>query len=93
MKRKKEERRLCGATLKTAEVAQTYYIFLALQAGRGRDPLPRQDGIRHCVVCGVVVTNDSLGGHDGGPLSGKLWCWTARMVPLPCWLEWEAERR
>jgi hypothetical protein len=28
----------------------------------------------HCLGCGRIVTNDSLGGHDGRPLSGKLWC-------------------
>ena len=32
----KEERRLCGATLKTAEVLRTYYILLPLQVRRGR---------------------------------------------------------
>ena len=42
MKPKRNERRLCGATLKTAEVLQTYvlhltyYIFLPLQVGGGR---------------------------------------------------------
>jgi hypothetical protein len=33
-----------------------------------------QQSERCCVCCGVVVTNNSLGGHDGRPLSEKLWC-------------------
>jgi hypothetical protein len=82
----KEERRLCGATFKTAEVPQTYYILLPLQVGRGqarrnrevkkrsRDPFHQQDE-RCCVCWGVVVTNRSLGGFDGrSTLSGRLWC-------------------
>jgi hypothetical protein len=37
-----------------------------------RDPLHRD--ATHCVRCGTIVNNDSLGGHDGRPLSGRLWC-------------------
>ena len=83
----KEKRLLCGAPLKTAGFPQTYYILLALQAGMGRagsngeanvsrDPFHQQDDIRHCVCCGVVVTNDSLGGHARkSALARALWCY------------------
>ena len=85
MNHKREKCRLREATLKTAEVPQTYYIFLPPQVGRGRagengevkfrDPFHQQDDIRHCVCCRVVVINDSLGGYDcRSALSGRLWC-------------------
>ena len=77
-----KEKRGCYTALKTTEVLQTYYIPLPLQVERGRagengevkfrDLFHQQDDIRHCVCCEVVVSNDSLGSHDGCPLSGKL---------------------
>jgi hypothetical protein len=29
---------------------------------------------RHCVRCGRLVRNRNLGGHDGRPISGRVWC-------------------
>ena len=85
MKRKKEERRLCGATLKTAEVAQTYSLFLTLQVGKGgfgggnvfksaATPF-HQHGVLYCVCCCKPVDNSNLGGHARkSALAGALWC-------------------
>jgi hypothetical protein len=44
-----------------------YYSALALQRlGRGAK--------RKCVVCNAPVTNRNVGGHDGRPISGRVWC-------------------
>jgi hypothetical protein len=84
---KRNERRLCGATLKTAEVLETYYILLPRQVERGitsrngevkkrsRGPFHQQDE-RYRVRCSVPVDNSNLGGYSGrSALSGKLWCY------------------
>ena len=73
MNHKRNERRLCGATLKTTEVLQIYYSLLLLQVGRSRagrngevkkrsrNPFHQQEDIRRCVVCSVPVDNSNLG--------------------------------
>jgi hypothetical protein len=72
-------------TPNAAEVFQAYYIFLLLQVRRGRAGkngevkggaayVFHQKDERHCVACNVPVENENLGGHDGRPLSGRLWC-------------------
>jgi hypothetical protein len=83
----KEERRLCGAALKTAEVLQTYYILRPLQVergvtsrngevkGRAADVFHEEDE-RCCHRCGTIVTNFSLGGHSRkSALAGDVWCY------------------
>jgi hypothetical protein len=37
---------------------------------------------RYCAACGTEVTNRNLGGHDGRPLSGSLWCLRCEDRPL-----------
>jgi hypothetical protein len=71
MKRKRKERRLCGAPPKTNRVRKAYHFPPFLQPlSKGtngevkfRDPFHHQDE-RCCVRCGRIVSNDSLGGHD-----------------------------
>lgn len=36
--------------------------------------LAGHDATRRCVSCGRFVGNSNLGGDDGRPLSGRLWC-------------------
>jgi hypothetical protein len=30
---------------------------------------------RRCVCCGCRISNRTLGGHDGRPMSGRVWCY------------------
>jgi hypothetical protein len=77
--RLKKERGL-GTTLRP-----TCHLSLGLQVERGlagkngevkggAADVFQQQGGRCCVCCGRFVNNDSLGGHAGRPLIGRLWC-------------------
>jgi hypothetical protein len=37
--------------------------------------LARHDATRRCVSCGRFVGNRNMGGHNGRPLTGRLWCY------------------
>jgi hypothetical protein len=36
--------------------------------------LARHNATRCCVSCGRFIGNSNVGGDDGRPLSGRLWC-------------------
>ena len=83
MKRKKEERRLCGATLKTTGLARIYHfpLFLQRESALGqRNGEVKRSGFFHrekrrCFCCGRRISNRSLGGHRRkSALAGDLWC-------------------
>ena len=83
MNHKRNERRLCGATLKTAEVVRIYHFPLFLQretALRQRKGEAKRCRFFHqrkrsCVCCGRRIRNRSLGGYSGrSALSGFLFC-------------------
>ena len=84
MNYKRNERRLCGATLTNTEALQTYYTFLLLQvvgsrAGRNGEVNKQSYDCFHqrpCVTCNVPVDNSDLAGHSRkSALAGPLWCY------------------
>ena len=91
MKRKRDGRRLCPASPKTAEVVQIYLIIFFLQPfqlasrngevkKRSRDPFHREK--RRCVCCRRRISNRSLGGYSGrSALSGSLFCYRCADLP------------
>jgi hypothetical protein len=80
---KRNERALVKSAPKTNKVNGAYqfpYFLQPLGNGsngevkkRSRDPFHQQHE-RFCVRCRKIVNNDLLGGHDGHPWSGRLWC-------------------
>ena len=49
--------------------------ILGGQNGERRMRGARKEPRRECVACGARVANPNLGGHDGRPLSGLVWCY------------------
>jgi hypothetical protein len=62
----RKEKRGLGTALAITKLTAVYHVALAPQRpGRGTK--------RKCVACDTPVTNRSVGGHDGRPLSGQMW--------------------
>jgi hypothetical protein len=60
-----KEKRGLGAALVNTNLTAVYHLALQRLPGKAQ---------RKCAACDAPVTNRNVGGHDGRPFSGQVWC-------------------